>query len=227
MGEKLLTLPREERIIQIFERTGAILEGHFIGTSLNHLDKYVEKRLVYPSTQQTSEICGMFAEDFKDKGIEVVVAPTTGGVILGFETARQLTIMTGKDVANVFIEKTKEGGFKFHEGFSKLVEDKITLILDDVLTTGGSLRGVINEVKKVRGNIGGVGVVWERGDVGPKDIGVDVEIDALCKKKYKSYTEEECAILGPCSKGIPIDPTIGRGEEYLAKNIYKLPRKDS
>lgn len=218
-----MTIPREERIIQIFENTKAILDGHFIGTSFKHLDKYVEKRLIYPSTQETSEICEMFAEDFKGKDIEVVIAPTTGGIILGFETARQLTIMTNKKVANVFIEKKKKGGLEFHEGFSELVKGKRALILDDVLTTGGSLEGVVNETKKAEGVIVGVGVVWNRGSVKSKDIGVGVEIDALCERQYESWTEEECSASGPCSKGIPVNSAIGRGKEYLAKK--KAPER--
>ena len=220
MGEILKQLPREERVNQLLKETGTELKGHFIAASGKHLDTYIDKRLIYPDTEVTSEICGMFAEDFKDKNIEVVIAPAVGGIILSFETARQLTKMTGKKAYSIFLEKKKEGGFEIHGNLGKeKVYGKRALILDDILTTGGSLKEVVDETTKHGGNIAGVGVIRKRGDVTSKDIGVsdDVKIDALSTVKLPDWTEEECAVSGPCSKGIPVNPNLGRGKEYLAK----------
>ena len=204
--EVLRPLPREERVREIFQKSGGILEGHFIAHSWKHLDRYVDKRLFYAYTQETTEICSMFAKDFKNDNIEVVIAPATGGIILSFETARLLTLMTGKKVISAFLEKRKEGGFEFHKGVAELIKDKRALDLDDVLTTGGSLKDAVDETRKAGAKVVRVGVIWNRGGVKPKDIGVEDEvgIDSLCNIRFQDWTSAECAISGPCSKGIPL-----------------------
>lgn len=203
MAERLKQLPREERVNQILEKTGAILHGHFLATSGLHLDTYLEKRDVYPHIDETTEICEMFAEEFKEDEIGVVVAPATGGIILGFETAKQLKKRKGKDVLNCFLEKTTDG-FEFKGDFAGMVKGKRVLIVDDILTTGGSITKAVDAVAKAGGETVAVGIVCDRRkeDEELKVPGVKRVIALGRKKGLNAYKPEECP---HCKRGEPLE----------------------
>ena len=95
-----------DRVLQIFKDAGAILEGHFLLTSGMHSSIYWEKFQVLQYPRYTQKLCKLIADRFKDVGVQVVAGPTTGGVILAFETARQM------GVRGIFAEKA-EGGRAF------------------------------------------------------------------------------------------------------------------
>ncbi|MBI2031134.1 MAG: phosphoribosyltransferase [Candidatus Levybacteria bacterium] len=191
-------IPREERVLQILTDTLVIQKGHFKLTSGRHSDSYLEKRNLYLHTQETSELCLMIANDFKDKGVEIVVGPERGGMILACLVASFLTKMTGKDILDIFAQK-KANRFEFHRGQADLICDRNVLVVDDILTTGGSVKEVINSVKLAGGSITGLSVLCNRGDVKPKDIGID-RINALVKIKMESWSQAEC---GLCKLGEP------------------------
>ena len=97
-------------VIEILEKVGAILKNdHFIGTSGLHLDTYLNKDALYPHTEETSEVCKMFAEKYKDKNIDTVVAPALGGIILSQWTAYHLSKMCRRNIGGVYTEKFSEG----------------------------------------------------------------------------------------------------------------------
>ncbi|OGH23766.1 MAG: hypothetical protein A2958_03300 [Candidatus Levybacteria bacterium RIFCSPLOWO2_01_FULL_38_13] len=184
----------------MFERAGVIQEGHFRLASGLHTSKFVEKTLIYPYTKDTSDLCEMIAQDFKDKDIGIVVAPAVGGVILSDKTATHLSRMNSREVLAVFVEKI-EGRMRFRNNeLSELVEGKNALIVDDVLTTGKSIRDIISAVQGVGGVVVGVAVLCNRGDVRPEDVGVD-KIDALITLKLDLYKPEECPC---CTRNEPL-----------------------
>ncbi len=135
-------------VIEILEKVGAILKNdHFIGTSGLHLDTYLNKDALYPHTEETSEVCKMFAEKYKDKNIDTVVAPALGGIILSQWTAYHLTKMCDREVVGVYTEKTPEGGQIFTRGYDSYIKGKNVLVLEDNVLTGGSVKKVVDVVK--------------------------------------------------------------------------------
>ncbi|MFC1629796.1 phosphoribosyltransferase family protein [Patescibacteria group bacterium] len=88
------------------------------------------------------------------------------------------------------------------------------LVVDDVLTTGGSVRGVVEAVRKLGGYVVGVGVIANRGQVTAKDVGDVSELFALADVTMDSYPEKECPL---CKKGVPINTVLGKGQEFLAR----------
>src|SRR2546428_85547 len=134
---------------EILVRTGALLQGHFRLTSGRHSPSYIEKFRIMEDPVATTMFCGLIAARFRDAGISVVVGPATGGIILAYEVARQLGTRA------IFAEKGPEGGLIFDRGFA-IAPGERTLVVDDVLTTGGSVRQVLSLLTAAKADIAGI-----------------------------------------------------------------------
>jgi len=142
------------RTEELFRRSGALRDGHFLLKSGRHGDAYVEKFAVLSDPAATSELCGFWAAaHHRDDGtptVDLVAGPTTGGVILAFETARQL------GVRSIFAEEVKaaDGATtrEFRRGFTIEPGERV-LLVDDILTTGGSLLAMLPAVEAMGGEI--------------------------------------------------------------------------
>ncbi|MEW6142798.1 MAG: orotate phosphoribosyltransferase [Chloroflexota bacterium] len=179
-----------DRVLQIFKDAGAILEGHFLLTSGMHSPVYWEKFQVLQYPRYTQKLCGLIAGNFKNAGVQVVAGPTTGGVILAFETARQL------GVRGIFAEKA-ESGRAFRRGFSISPGEKV-LIVDDILTTGGSVKEVVDAVNKLGGDIVGLGVLVDRSS---EKVDFGVPLFACLRSPTVAYPPERCPL---CAEGKPL-----------------------
>jgi len=152
------------RTEELFRASGAFREGHFQLKSGRHADAYVEKFAVLSDPAATSELCGYWAArvrgtDGRPPLVDLVVGPTTGGVILAFETARQLGLRS------IFAEEVHDtdGGThrEFRRGFTIQPGQRV-LLVDDILTTGGSLLAMIPAVEALGGEIVEIGVLVDR-----------------------------------------------------------------
>lgn len=175
----------------IFEKSGAILKGHFLLTSGLHSPVYWEKFKVLQYPQYTEQLCRMIADHFRDKQVQVVVGPTTGGVILAYEVGRQL------GARGIFAEREGETGRSFKRGFH-IDPGEIVLIVDDVVTTGGSIKQVIDAVNKVGGKIVGIGILVDRSE---KKINFGYPSFACFRSRTVTYKVGECPL---CAKKVPL-----------------------
>jgi orotate phosphoribosyltransferase len=141
-------------LLAMLRQAGAVLEGHFKLTSGRHSGTYLEKFQVLQYPAYTERLCGLIADHFRGGGVELVAGPTTGGVILSFEVARQL------GVRGIFAETVGEER-RFLRGFVVHPGERV-LVVDDVLTTGGSIRQVIEAARRAGGVPLGVGVLVDR-----------------------------------------------------------------
>jgi len=176
---------------EIFEKAGAILKGHFLLTSGLHSPVYWEKFKVLQSPPHTEQLCRMIVDHFRDQKIDVVAAPTTGGIILAFETAKQL------GVRGIFAEKTGEKERAFKRGFNIESGERV-LIVDDIFTTGGSLRQTMAAVKKLGGEIVGIGILVDR-STEKTDFGVPLY--SCLRAQAITYPPDDCPL---CKEGIPL-----------------------
>jgi len=151
-----------QRTEELFRRSGALREGHFLLKSGRHGDAYVEKFAVLADPAATSELCGFWAAGHQERGVanvDLVAGPTTGGIILAFETARQL------GVRSIFAEEvTADDGAthrEFRRGFTIEPGERV-LLVDDILTTGGSLLAMIPAVEALGGEIVECAVLVDR-----------------------------------------------------------------
>jgi orotate phosphoribosyltransferase len=206
-------MKREEKVKKILAKANAVLtDGHFVYVSAKHGDKYINKDAIYPHTSLIRQLTKMWAEDFKDSGVEVVVGPAMGGVILSNNTASELSKLLKKDIPGVYAEKDGEGGFTFTRGYDSFVKGKKVLVVEDVLTTGGSVKKVIEMTEKAGGKVIGLGAIANRGNVKAKDIGVK-KIDALINLEFNAMEAKDCTL---CKNGIPVNTNVGKGKLFLA-----------
>ena len=141
-------------IIDVFKETGALLDGHFILTSGRHSSSYFQCAKVLQHPQYLTQFAEMIAEHFNKEKIDAVISPAIGGVVLGTEVGRILNIRT------IFAER-KDGDMCIRRGF-KIEPGENILIVEDVITTGGSVREVMDQVINHKGVISGVGVMVDR-----------------------------------------------------------------
>lgn len=198
-----------ERVKQILAETGAILTGdHFLYASGLHGEAYVNKDSVYPHTQATSELCQMIAESFQHRGVDVVIGPEKGGIILAQWTAYHLSKLTGREVLGIYAEKEGVDGFALKRGYDRFVPNNRLLFVEDVLTTGGSVKRLVEALKPMGGEIVGVGALCNRGGVTPEDIG-GVPLESLISLQMRSWKPEDCPM---CQSDIPINRNVGHGK---------------
>ena len=143
-----------KEIVAIFKDTGALLDGHFILTSGRHSPSYFQCARVLQHPRHLTRFASIIADHFKETKIEAVISPAIGGVVLGTEVGRILNVQT------IFAER-KEGQMCIRRGFGIDPEQHI-LVVEDVITTGGSVNEVIDQVVKHGGTIAGVGVMVDR-----------------------------------------------------------------
>jgi len=190
----------EQEVKELLIETGAIMDGHFLLTSGLHSPHYVEKFNVLQQPKYTEKLCQAMAEKFKDVNIETVVGPVTGGILLAHETGKALGTRA------IFTERV-DGKMTFRRGFS-LHEGERCLIVEDIVTTGGSIKEVIEVVKAHGGIPVAVSMLVDRSG-GKADFG-DVPCTALLHMDVETYKPEECPL---CKQGIPMTKRGSTGKK--------------
>ena len=183
-------ISNENDILDIFKKTGALLEGHFLLTSGRHSNMYFQCAKVLQYPEYTEQVCRIIAEYFKDYKIDTVISPAMGGIIVGQEVARQL------NKRSIFAER-EDKKLTLRRGFTIDKGEKI-LVCEDVVTTGGSVFEVIDIVKAQGGEVVGVGYIVDRSN-GKVDFGYPQK--STMKMEVISYTPDECPL---CKENIPL-----------------------
>ena len=193
---------------------GAITTNtHVVYTSGKHGSMYINKDALYPHTKETSALCRDLAEHFANEKVDVVVGPAIGGIIPSQWIAYHLSEITGREILGVYAEKTDDG-FMIKRGYDKLISGKNILVFEDNLTTGGSIKKVIALIRSLGGHVVGLGAFCNRGNIQPEDVGGIPQLFSLLNITMDAWEEADCPL---CAAHIPINTTIGKGLEFLAK----------
>src|SRR5437763_11760687 len=202
-GRRVCCLMSDRDARHAFESAGAFLRGHFVYTSGRHGADYLEKFRILEDPRATTELSGMIADRFRSIKPELVAGPTTGGIILAFEIARQL------GVDSVYVERGESGGRVLRRGFEILPDTRV-LVVDDVVTTGGSLAETEACVTDAGGVVIGMGVLADRtaGRAATK-----VTCFACLTVDFPSYPPDACP---HCAAGIPLAAPRGSGQKVFA-----------
>lgn len=187
-----------EEIIGLFKESGALLTGHFKLTSGRHSDVYYEKFTLLKNPTVCTKICEEMAARFRTSGADTIVGPTTGGIIIAYDVARYL------GVESIYAEAGETGRI-FRRGFTLEPGQKV-VIVDDILTTGRSLREVIELVESYDARIVGLGVLLDRSG---GSAAFDYPLTPLATVAAESWPPEEC-------------PMCKRGEELTQRGSRKF-----
>jgi len=208
----------EDQILEVLQKVGAFRAGHFVLISGRHSDAYINKDNLYPYTHDTSALCRAMAERFKDQNIEAVIGPAVGAAILSMWTAYHLTELTGKQVYGTYADKDGKGGFVIKRGFDQIIKGKRLLVVEDLTTTGGSIKKAIEAAREVGAEVVGAVVLGNRGDVTKEMVGNPPEFVSMVNINLDSWEESDCDL---CKRGIPVNTDVGHGKEFLAKKHGK------
>jgi len=180
----------KDEILEAFEATGALLNGHFLLTSGLHSDRYFQCAKVLQHPRIAEKLCSQLAGKYEDANIEAVIAPAIGGIIVAHETARAL------GVPALFAER-ESGKMTLRRGFELATGLKV-LVVEDVTTTGGSVKEVLDVVAEHGAVAIAAACLVDRSGGG---LNLGVELNALVTLQVETYKPEDCPI---CKKGIPL-----------------------
>jgi orotate phosphoribosyltransferase len=176
-----------ERTLEILRDSNALASGHFVLSSGRHSGEYCQCMRALERPAYAEELGAMLADLFTDEGVDVVVAPALGGIIIGYEVARSL------GVRSLFAER-QDGRMTLRRGFSVAPGER-ALIVEDVVTTGGSVREVADLVASEGAEIVGFGFIVDRSQ-GEVELGAPAK--ALHRASMDSYEAAECPL---CAAG--------------------------
>jgi len=190
----------KDELKYLLEKTEALLSGHFVLSSGRHSDQYVQCARLFENPLHGELVGNALADLFRDQEIDMVAGPALGGVLLAYDVGRSL----GKRV--VFAER-KDGVMMFRRGFAVKPGEKV-LLVEDVVTTGGSIKEVAELLKEAGAEIVGMGTIILRKSPG---VSVDLPLKALLEVEVPSYDSEECPM---CENG---EPAVKPGSRPGAK----------
>lgn len=210
--EEDLTLGQKVR--GIFERLGALRTGgHYVLTSIqndspypHHSDVYVDKRELTTWPVEVVDIASAIVDDHREwhKKIDVVVSPAVGGIVLGFSLGLELTTRFG------YID-FEDGEAKVARAFAALIQPgSRVLVAEDVTTSGGTVKKVVQEVQKRGGEVKAVVILWQRQPLKFQKI----RKIALISKKLPDWRAEDCDL---CKEGVRPDTDVGHGAKFIAE----------
>lgn len=177
----------KSQAVEIFAKAGALLEGHFLLTSGRHSNQYMQCAQVLKYPDLTEQLARHLAEAFQEDQVDLVVGPAMGGIIVAYEVARNL------GVPGIFTER-QDGKMSLRRGFT-IPKGQRVLVVEDVVTTGGSVQEVMQVVDEAGGTVIGVGVLVDRSN-GKVNFGV--KTGAVLTMDIFSWLPEECPL---CAEG--------------------------
>jgi len=176
-----------DRTLRMLKESGALMEGHFVLTSGRHSGQYCQCMRTLERPELAEELGRMIAGLFEDDRVDVVVAPALGGIIIGYEVARAL------GVRSIFAER-REGRMELRRGFT-LSPGERALVVEDVVTTGGSVKEVATLVREAGAEVVGFGFIVDRSG-GEAELGGPAR--ALYSTSIESFEPDDCPL---CAAG--------------------------
>jgi orotate phosphoribosyltransferase len=180
----------QEAVLDLFRKSGALLEGHFRLTSGLHSPGYMQCALVLQHPAQAETLGRALGDQTRSLGATVVLSPALGGVVIGQEVARALGVRA------IFAER-QDGALTLRRGFTLDAADRV-LVVEDVLTTGGSTRETIDVARRAGAEVVGAACIVDRGNAGSR---LDVPFTALLAYPLVAHQPDQCPL---CARNIPV-----------------------
>ncbi len=181
---------KKKEVLNLLEQCGALLEGHFLLSSGKHSSRYVQCALALQAPRICAKLCADLAEHWHDKKVDVVVGPALGGIVLAYELARHL------GARGIFMERPSGGNLTLRRGFTIDPNEKV-LVAEDVMTTGCSVKEVMERIRAIGAEIVGVAAIVDR-SAGKVNMGCQTE--SCVQLEIPAYDPDSCSL---CEKGVP------------------------
>ena len=183
-------MDKKDEVLQDLKDAGALMEGHFVLSSGLHSSGYVQCARLLQHPELAGKYASILSSPYRTAGIDAVIGPALGGVVIGYETARHLKARA------IFTERDSGGGMVLRRGFEISPGEKI-LIAEDVITTGKSTGEVIKIVREKKGALAGICCLIDRSAGG---FSPGVEISSVIRLQIDSYRADACPL---CKQGVP------------------------
>ncbi len=194
---------------EALQAAGAVLlDGHFIYKGGKHGSGYINLDPLLTDADLMTRICGRLVAPFLSQ-VETVAAPAVGGVVLSVLSAVAAS-QTGRRVRAVWADKTKDNFSFDRAGFAEHLKNKKVLVVEDLLTTGDSVRKVCREAERHGAHLVGVSAICNRGGVTAKNLGVP-RLESLIKTEFEAVEPSACPL---CRIGRPVIEDIGHGRSF-------------
>ena len=177
----------QEAVLDLFRKAGALLEGHFRLSSGLHSDRYLQSALVLQYPEFAETLGHALAERNRHLQPTVVLSPALGGIVIGQEVGRALGVRA------VFVER-QDGAMTLRRGFGLAPSDRV-LVVEDVITTGGSTRETAAVAESIGAQVVGAAAIIDRS---AKDAPLDLPMQALVRLEVPTYAPESCPL---CARG--------------------------
>lgn len=189
-----------DEMLKLFQELSVFARGHFLLSSGRHSDEYWEKFRIFEHPEITERLCGLIAERYREQRVAVVVGPTTGGALLAQEVGRQLRTRC------MIAEPAAQGGRELRRGFVLRPGERV-LVVDDVLTTGLSVRETLAALQPSQVEILGIELLIDRSN-GEAGRQFAAPCQAILRVSARSYEPADCPL---CREGLPIIKPGTRG----------------
>ncbi|MCC6643322.1 orotate phosphoribosyltransferase [Candidatus Peregrinibacteria bacterium] len=198
----------------ILRECNALAQGHFVYTSGRHGDWYINKDAVYPHPDKLDPLTAMLAAAIESLrlNVQTIVSPAVGAITLGALVAHQL-YQRGRQINAVYAEKDGDE-FTLKRGYASFVRNGARcVVVEDNLTTGGSVKKVIKTVRDNGGEVVAVAALCNRGGVTTEGLEVP-HLISLLDIYLRDWTEQDCPL---CREGVPVSVSLGKGRDFLAR----------
>lgn len=194
-----------------------LVPGHFVGASGNHLDRYFNKKILPVVPKRMTGLC-LYINDhfFRRDDFDAVAGPELGAVIPSFETTRMLEFYSGRDIVHLTVEKRSgsNGNFELTSGLEEFAPGRRFLLIEDVLTSGGSFIRTREAIERAGGIVVYGAVILNRSGRTAEDLGIK-ELFAVLELNLPFWTAELCPL---CKAGVPINLKLGHGAAFVEKH---------
>lgn len=189
----------QKEALEALKSVAAIKEGHFRFTSGLHSEKYIQCAMVLKEPELAAKICGAIADHFRQDKPDIVIGPALGGIIVAYEVARAL------GVPGIWTER-ENGKMMLRRNF-EIKPGQRVLVVEDVITTGGSSQEVVDLAQEMGGQVVGVGAIVDRSNGKAK---LSVPFFSLLQIQMNNYDPNDCPL---CKQGVPLYQPGSRGSK--------------
>ncbi|MEK7643312.1 MAG: phosphoribosyltransferase family protein [Patescibacteria group bacterium] len=204
----------QEQALREIRNTGAFVDStHVVLASGLHSDTYVNKAMLFARPRIGSALGKLLATLLPRQITQVIGCPAVGAISLTNWVGYHMMTLDHAPVVVTFADKIGERKFQFGRGFDMLMRGREVLIIEDIVTTGGSLKAAITAARAVGARVTCAAVLWNRGDVTAEQLGVTT-LYSLISMSLQAWPVENCQL---CRGGVPLNTTLSKGIQQVPK----------